>query len=90
MLSACLGQESVSCLVDTGAAVSIILHSLVSQTAAESFSPEREPRLRSLMGEPLEVLGEVSLTVTIGTWTICHPFVVVQFDTCPILGSDLL
>ena len=40
--------------------------------------------------DPLELIGQVSIEVKIGHWHTMHKFVVAQFDTCPIIGSDFL
>lgn len=38
----------------------------------------------------MEPIGQASVQVIVGDWMALHNFVVVQFDTCPTLGSDFL
>ena len=90
MLNLELNHNNASCLVDTGAVVSIVPDHMVDQTAMSSFPSGQEPKLTTVTGDPLEVIGQVSIEVKIGHWHTMHKFVVVQFDTCPIIGSDFL
>ena len=90
MLNLELNHNNISCLVDTGAVVSIVPDHIVDQTAMSPFPSGQEPKLTTVTGDPLEEIGQVSIEVTIGHWHTMHKFVVVQFNACPIIGLDFL
>jgi gag-polyprotein putative aspartyl protease len=85
---------SASCLVDTGATISIIGRNVWKQLLAYSTNI-REEKTRSKAyaanNQPLSILCAAELTVVFGTQSINHRFTVVD-ETLPevVLGMDFL
>ena len=81
-----IAGHRLTCLVDTGAGVS-----LVPKTIAEQFSPCSKPLVLEMAnGDRLAALGEASLAVEIGELKTKHRFVVADIPIGVILGADFL
>ena len=85
------GQVFASCLVDTGAGVSLIPSTHV-RSRIEATNADLE--LHTLAGNVMPVLGKTTIECSLcgadGTpqWTGKHTFYVADIITGPILGAD--
>jgi len=77
-------------LLDSGAAVSVLCHNKLPT----SFTHLMEPASSSTVGAnglPLDVVGEVSLSVSLSGYQVTHTFFVVNGLTVEgLLGADVL
>eukprot|EP00118_Oscarella_pearsei_P022435 m.259562 g.259562 ORF g.259562 m.259562 type:complete len:908 (+) comp40423_c1_seq7:203-2926(+) len=81
-------DAQLDCLVDTGATVSLIPVTLVTQPT-EQLQGARE--VKGVDGRSLDIVGTVKLDLTLGDWGTRHEFLVTTAElTGPILGTDFL
>ena len=89
-----MGDEEINgvsrrCLIDTGAAVSIIPLELI-RPAAEMTLPASASKLGMISGHTLNVVGTYNAEVRLGSWSAAHRFLVADISTDTILGADFL
>ena len=77
------------CLIDTGAAVSIIPLELI-RAATEMTIPASATKLGMISGHTLKVVGPYNAEVRLGSWSAAHRFLVADINTDTILGADFL
>ena len=82
-----IGQKKISFIIDTGASVTILPHSL-----APGLSINSTPvRLSAANGETIKCFGEIQLDIIIPGLRRSYPWTVVIADTInPLLGADFL
>ena len=82
-----IGQKKISFIIDTGASVTILPHSL-----APGLSINSTPVLLSAAnGETIKCFGEIQLDIVIPGLRRSYPWTVVIADTInPLLGADFL
>ena len=87
-----MGQTPMKFLLDSGAAVSVVHSAVLADCWHNSITKEREANSAvAADGVPLEVLGQVVIPVTLGTFRAEQKFVVVRNLTVDcILGADFL
>ena len=87
-----MGQTPMKFLLDLGAAVSVVHSAVLADCRYNSITKEREANSAvAADGVPLEVLGQVVIPVTLGTFRAEQKFVVVHNLTVDcILGADFL
>jgi len=82
-----IGNMPVNVLVDSGAAVSVIHYNLVRDMQLANTSGGAV----GANGSPLDVVGQTTVTITLGYFTIKHNFVVVRNLTVDcLLGADFM
>ena len=82
VLKAEIGGNSLDCLVDTGASVSLVPKEVLVQPT--------DKKLRSINSQNLDVSGEVEQSEAIGAWAISNKFVVCCITTGQVLRDNFL
>ena len=82
-----IGGRLSKCLVDTGAAVSLVNKSYVD---GNYKLQEHRVIARGLGGHAVETLGLMDLSVRLSGWGVGHLFVVADMEPECILGADFL
>ena len=87
-----LHQHPVTFLLDSGAAVSVVHYDKLPPKCADGLSQVMtDTSMVGANGQPLEVVGQVELPVTVGKFKATHEFVVVQHLSVDcLLGADFL
>ena len=82
-----IGDTPVNFLVDSGAALSVIHYNLVRDMQLTQTSHCAV----GANGSPLDIVGQVMVTIALGTFVIAHTFVVVHNLTVDcLLGADFM
>ena len=92
VLTGTLGGIRSEMMLDSGSAVSLVRQSLVTQLKkAVKLQPVPLLKLITASGEPLPVLGNITVPVQVGMQEVQHDFVVADNLVAPIiLGIDFL
>ena len=86
-----VGDTEVEVMLDSGASVSLVREDTATRLLGSHPVSEASVHVVSATGEPIPVLGLVTLPVQVGPIEVDHPLVVVQSLIAPvILGIDFL
>ena len=86
-----LGSVDMDMMLDSRSSVSLVRKDILSEVSEVCAAASRELRLVTAAGEPIKVLGYVSVKVKVGQVSVEHPFVVVKsLIAGVILGIDFL
>lgn len=85
-----LSHSPIQFLLDTGAAVSVVRHDVLGDNFKQKIIATQSATFGA-NGLPLEVLGQVTISVSLGDFNFLHLFIVVEKLSVPgILGADFL
>jgi hypothetical protein len=73
-----INGEEAECLIDTGAFASFISETYFNQRQLIKQAIEHNKRWISAIGSPIHVVGQTSLTLTIGTTRFTAPFIIAR------------
>ena len=86
-----MGQTSAKFLLDSGAAVSVVRHAVLADCWRNSIAKVETQNTLAANGLPLEVIGQVTVPVSLGEFRAEQKFTVVRNLTVDcILGADFL
>ena len=86
-----MGQTSAKFLMESGAAVSVVRHAVLADCWRNSIAKTKTQNTLAVNGLPLEVIGQVTVPVSLGECRAEQKFTVVQNLTVAcILGADFL
>ena len=82
-----IGETPINFLVDSGAAMSVVHYNLVRHLHFMSTTSCAV----GANGSPLDVVGQTTATITLGSFTVDHNFIVVRnlMVDC-LLGADFI
>ena len=80
-----IGDTPVNLLIDSGAALSVIHYNLVSDMQLVQTSHCAV----GANGSPLDIVGQVTITIALGTFVVAHTFVVVRNLTVDCLLGQI-
>ena len=90
------GAWAPAAIGDTGATISLIGTELLERLPADAITEYKPPPLDNTTdvagpnGEPLQILGQVSLLITISKVPFRHDFLIVQGGDLLLIGCDFL
>ena len=84
------GTSPVSCVIDSGADVSVVSEGFIQQVRQRPSSIRSGKKLSGATRKPIQAIGEVSLCVELGSHGLQHQFSVVKYFPYPVfLGTDI-
>ncbi len=92
MLQAKVGKQCVSCMIDSGASVSVLSHSIFSLLNSKSYTvvPRTVTAVCGVNNQKQPILAQINTTVNIGPLKLKQTFVVIDMHVPVLLGLDFL
>ena len=84
-----LENTVVKLMIDSGSSISLVTRNLTSGRKLSTAPPGL--RIVSAAGDPISILGQITMSIQLGDVKAAHPFIVVQSLIAPvILGIDFM